>query len=58
MEDVADAVAQCIRSPRGEVYPRKAARWLALAAAIAPEWADRYMRKFDRRKAADLQVDS
>jgi 3-oxoacyl-[acyl-carrier protein] reductase len=50
VESVAESVARCIESPRAEVYPQPRARWLALAAAIAPAWADRYMRKHDRRK--------
>ena len=49
-EDVADAVARCIASPRGEVYPHRLSRWLTVAAAVAPAWTDRFMQKFDRRK--------
>ncbi len=49
-EEVADAVARCIAHPTAEVYPKRGTRWLRVAAALAPAWADRFMRKYDRRK--------
>jgi NADP-dependent 3-hydroxy acid dehydrogenase YdfG len=50
VEEVAGAVARCIVSPAGEVYPHRASRWLTIAAAVAPAWTDRFMRRFDRRR--------
>jgi short-subunit dehydrogenase len=45
---VADAVIRCIRSPRPEVYPYRAAHWLAIANVIAPGLTDRLVQRFRR----------
>lgn len=50
MEDVARAVVACVRRPRAEVYPHKAARVLAVVNAIAPAFTDRLVRKYGRRR--------
>lgn len=50
LDEVVDAVMRCIASPRAEVYPHRRSRWLAVAAAVAPAWTDRFMLKFDRRR--------
>lgn len=54
-DDVARAVARCILSPTAEVYPHRLSRWLTVAAAIAPAWTDRFMRRFDRRKPSEAE---
>jgi short-subunit dehydrogenase len=50
MEEVARAVVACVRRPRAEVYPHKAARALAVINAIAPAFTDRLVRKYGRRR--------
>jgi short-subunit dehydrogenase len=50
MADVARAVVACVRRPRAEVYPHKAARALAVVNAIAPAFTDRLVRKYGRRR--------
>ena len=50
LEAVVDAVVRCIANPKAEVYPLRRSRWLAVAAAVAPVWTDRFMLKFDRRR--------
>jgi NADP-dependent 3-hydroxy acid dehydrogenase YdfG len=50
LDEVVEAVMRCINSPTAEVYPYRRSRWLAVAAALAPAWTDRYMLKFDRRR--------
>jgi NADP-dependent 3-hydroxy acid dehydrogenase YdfG len=49
-EDVARAIADCIASPRAEVYPYANARWLALANAVAPAQTDRLVQRWGRRR--------
>ena len=49
-EDVAGAIADCIVSPRAEVYPFPKARWLAIANALAPGRTDRLVQKWGRRR--------
>jgi short-subunit dehydrogenase len=50
MDDVARAVVACVRRPRAEVYPHRAARGLAIVNAIAPAFTDRLVRKYGRRR--------
>jgi NADP-dependent 3-hydroxy acid dehydrogenase YdfG len=52
-EDLAEAIARCVDRPRAEVYPKRGTRFLRLAAALAPSWTDRFMRRFDRRPGAE-----
>lgn len=49
-EDVARAIADCIVTPRPEVYPFPKARWLALVNAVAPARTDRLVQKWGRRR--------
>lgn len=50
MDDVARAVVSCVRRPRAEVYPHKAARVLAILNAVAPAFTDRLVRKYGRKR--------
>ena len=50
-EVVAKAIADCIESPKPEVYPLKKARLLAVISATAPGVADRVVRRFGRTRA-------
>jgi short-subunit dehydrogenase len=50
-EAVAQAIVGCLLSPRAEVYPYGAARWLAILSVVAPALADRVVRRFARRPA-------
>jgi short-subunit dehydrogenase len=51
-DDVARAIAACIRSPRPEVYPYVKSRALVIANAVAPGLTDRLVRKYGRRRTA------
>jgi short-subunit dehydrogenase len=48
--DVAEAVVRCVRRPRPEVYPHRASRLLAAMNTLAPGLADRFVRRFGRRR--------
>ncbi len=48
-EYVADTIIDCIRHPRPEVYPYRRAKLLAILSVIAPGFADRLVRRFERR---------
>jgi short-subunit dehydrogenase len=50
VEDVARAVATCVRTPRPEVYPHAASRALAIVNAVAPAFTDRLVGKYGRRR--------
>jgi short-subunit dehydrogenase len=52
VDDVAAAVAACVRRPRPEVYPHTMSRGLAILNAIAPGFTDRMTRKYGRRREA------
>jgi short-subunit dehydrogenase len=52
VDDVAAAVAACVRRPRPEVYPHAMSRGLAILNAIAPGFTDRMTRKYGRRREA------
>jgi len=49
-EQVARAIATCIRSPQAEVYPFGPSRWLAVLGVVAPRGTDRLVRQFARRR--------
>jgi NAD(P)-dependent dehydrogenase (short-subunit alcohol dehydrogenase family) len=50
VDDVADAIADCIVSPRPEVYPYRKAWLLALLSVVAPGTADRVVQKYGRHR--------
>ena len=50
MDDVAQAVVQCVQRPRAEVYPHARARALTIVNAIAPALTDTIVRKYGRRR--------
>jgi short-subunit dehydrogenase len=52
VDDVARAVVRCIERPRPEVYPHWPSRTLAVLNIVAPAFADRFVRKFGRRRDA------
>jgi short-subunit dehydrogenase len=52
VDKVADAIVQCIKRPRPEVYPYGAARAMAVMNILAPAFTDRFVRKFSRRRDA------
>jgi short-subunit dehydrogenase len=47
---VARAIVDCVISPRAEVYPYSAARWLSLLSVVAPSVADRFVQRYARRR--------
>lgn len=47
---VARAIANCIVSPKAEVYPYRPAWLLAVAGVVAPRLTDRLVRKYERRR--------
>lgn len=49
-EEVAAAVARCLRRPRAEVYPHRLSRGLTIANALAPGLTDRLVKRFGRRR--------
>jgi short-subunit dehydrogenase len=49
-DDVARAIAECIRHPRPEVYPHRTSRALAVLNILAPAFSDRLVRKYGRRR--------
>jgi NADP-dependent 3-hydroxy acid dehydrogenase YdfG len=48
VEEVAKLIADCIASPKAEVYPFRKAWWFAVLGAVAPARADRIARRFSR----------
>jgi NADP-dependent 3-hydroxy acid dehydrogenase YdfG len=50
VEDVARAVAVCIRRPQPEVYPHAMSRGLAVLNVVAPRFTDRLVGKLSRRR--------
>lgn len=50
VDDVARAIADCIRRPRPEVYPHRVSRGLTILNALAPAFTDRFVRKYGRRR--------
>lgn len=49
---VAEAMVQCVRRPRPEVYPHAASRALTVLNAAAPALADRLVRRYGRRRTS------
>ncbi len=49
VETVAQAIVDCVRRPRAEVYPHRRSKWLAVMAVTMPAWTDRFVQKFTRR---------
>lgn len=49
-ERVALAIVRCIESPRAEVYPYRLAWWLSVLSVLAPSQADRFVKRFGRRR--------
>jgi len=49
-DHVAKSIADCIVSPKAEVYPFPKAWWLAVLSVLAPAQADRVVQKFGRRR--------
>jgi short-subunit dehydrogenase len=47
---VAEAIVSCMVSPRAEVYPYRKAWLLAVLSVVAPAQADRFVKKFGRRR--------
>jgi short-subunit dehydrogenase len=47
---VARAVADCLERPRPEVYPYRRAKLLAVVSVIAPGLADRFVKRYGRRR--------
>ena len=43
--EVADAIAQCIRQPRAEIYPYRGSRLFAWASVMAPGFMDKVMAR-------------
>jgi len=52
MDDVARAVAACVRRPVPDVYPHRMSRGLAILNAVAPGFTDRMVRKYGRNREA------
>lgn len=50
VEEVAEAIVDCVRRPRPEVYPHRLSRGLAMLNAIAPAFTDRFVRRYGRRR--------
>jgi len=49
-DTVARAIVDCMISPRAEVYPYRRAWLLAVFSVVAPRQADRFMKRFGRRR--------
>jgi short-subunit dehydrogenase len=52
-DDVAAAIVACIERPRPEVYPHGVSRGLAILNALAPGFADRFVRKYGRHRLVE-----
>ena len=50
VDAVARAIVDCVRRPRGEVYPHAKSRALAVLNALAPALADNLVRRYGRRR--------
>jgi NADP-dependent 3-hydroxy acid dehydrogenase YdfG len=53
---VAEAIVACAERPRPEVYPYRVSRALAVLNALAPAFADRFVRKFGRHRVIASQA--
>jgi NAD(P)-dependent dehydrogenase (short-subunit alcohol dehydrogenase family) len=47
---VAEAIADCLRRPRPEVYPHRLSKMLAVVNTIAPGFTDAFVRRYGRRR--------
>jgi len=56
VSDVAAAIVRCIEHPRAEVYPHKTSRALAVLNAVAPAFTDRLVRRYGRRRDAQMST--
>ena len=56
VSEVAAAILRCVEHPRAEVYPHKTSRALAVLNAVAPAFTDRLVRRYGRRR--DAQMDA
>jgi NADP-dependent 3-hydroxy acid dehydrogenase YdfG len=56
-ETVADAIVRCVIRPRPEVYPFGSAKWLSVLSVVAPRTADRFVRRFGRKRLPQESVD-
>ena len=50
---VARAIVRCVRAPRPDVYPHRGSRWLHVLNLVAPRLADRFVRRFGRRRTVE-----
>jgi NADP-dependent 3-hydroxy acid dehydrogenase YdfG len=48
VDDVARAVVACVKRPRPEVYPHTLSRGLTILNALAPNFTDRFVRRYGR----------
>jgi short-subunit dehydrogenase len=49
-DEVAEAIVECLRRPRAEVFPHRASRYLSIFTALAPGLADTFVKKFGRHR--------
>ena len=52
VDAVARAIVRCVKRPHPEVYPHTMSRALTLMNHLAPAFADRFVKKFGRRRDA------
>src|SRR4051812_28305986 len=52
--DVAAAIVRCVEHPRAELYPHRTSRGLAILNAVAPAFTDRLVRRYGRKRDAQL----
>jgi short-subunit dehydrogenase len=52
--DVAAAIVRCVEHPRAELYPHRKSRGLAILNAVAPAFTDRLVRRYGRKRDAQL----
>lgn len=50
VDEVARAIVRCVQHPRPEVYPHATSRALGILSLVAPSFADRFVRRFGRRR--------
>ena len=54
VSEVAAAIVRCIEHPCAEVYPHRTSRALAVLNALAPAFTDRLVRRYGRRRDAQV----
>ncbi len=57
VDRVAEAIVQCFRQPRAEVFPHRLSRALAVLNVMAPSFADGLVRKYGRRRVVEPAAD-